>query len=545
VSERSLAGHTVVMAAGTAVSRVLGFVRTIMLTTAIGMTGAAANAFDMANRFPDFFYAVIAGGVLNAILVPQIVKAYQRRNGEVFVNKLLSMGIVVLAIVTAMLTASATLLIAIYTRDWTAGQRALSVAFAYWCIPQLFFYGLYTLLGQLLNARGSFGPYMWAPVLNNVVTIAGFGAFVALYGREVGQGVTHPVGSWTGAQIALLAGCTLAGVAAQALVLIFPLRRLGFHFHFTLNWRGAGLGSAARVALWTLGALVLDQVATAFAYNTASYAPAAAAALGEVGAVAGNAVFTNALTVYVIPHSLITVSLTTALFTSMSQAAAAGDVPAVRRTLSFGIRTTSAFTLFATVALIVLALPLCRVLYLTRTFEEVDATARALVPLALGLVPLGITLLIKRVFFAFEDGRTVFTFQIPMSLLFVGGCLLTQKIMDPSWWVVGIGLSQSLAYVAGVVLRLQTLRYRLGGVEGRRLVWMHARAGVAAVIAGELGWLALRLFGDYGHSVPMAALALVTVGCGMAVVYLALLHLMGVRELSTFLAPLVRKLRRR
>jgi putative peptidoglycan lipid II flippase len=524
----SLAGSTAVMAVGTFASRLLGFVRAATLTSAIGVATASADAFDVANRIPDFFYAVLAGGVLNAILVPQIVRAYARDDGERFVGKLLTIGVTVIAAVTALLTASAALLIALYTRGWTAEQKALAVAFAVWCIPQLFFYGLYTLLGQLLNARGSFGPYMWAPVVNNVIQIAGFGVFIVMYGRN------HEVGTWQPGQVGLLAGTTALGVAAQALILLVPLRRIGFRFRPSWSLRDSGLGSAARVALWTLGALLVDQVAVWMAYKLASGAPEAAGGTGP-----GNAVLTYALAIYVIPHSLVTVSLTTALFTRMSEAASLGDVDGVRSDLSFGMRTTSAFTLFATAALIVLALPLARLLFPATEFWQVQAVAEALVPLSLGLVPLGMTLLIKRVFFAFEDGRTVFAFQIPMAVVFMGVSLVAVRILPPTWWVVGICLAQTLSYVAGVVLRLQSLRARLGGIDGRRLASMHARAGLAAIVSGEMGWMALRLVPGAGQSVGWSAVALAGIGCLMAALYLTLLWVLRVRELSQFLAPLL------
>jgi putative peptidoglycan lipid II flippase len=523
---RSLAGSTLVMAAGTMTSRILGFIRTALLTAAIAVMGDTAEAFDSANRLPDFFYAVVAGGVLNAILVPQIVRAYQGSDAERFVNRLLTMGIALLGGLTVALTLAAPALIAVYTVNWSESKRGLAVAFAFWCLPQLFFFGLYTLLGQLLNARGSFGPYMWAPAVNNVVQIVALSAFIVAFGSH------HPLGSWTAVQIALLAGGTTAGVACQALVLFVPLRRIGFRFRPQFSWRGSGLGPAFRVASWTLAALALDQVAVWVAYRTASSAAAEGAA--------ANSVLTHALTLYVIPHSIITVSLTTALFTQMSAAAGRNDLPGVRASLSLGMRTIAAFMAFFTAALIVLALPLARVvLPATADLDGIAEVSRAVVPLALGLIPLGITLLIKRVFFAFEDGQTVFAFQIPMSALFILGCLVSTRILPPDWWVIGIGASQTLSYLAGAVLRLGTLRDRLMGVDGPRVAWTMARTALAAAVAGELGWLALSLFPGIGVSVGWSALALVTVGLGMASAYVALCRAMRVGEVEDFLRPLL------
>jgi hypothetical protein len=167
VDSASLGKHTSLMAAGTAASRLLGFVRNIVLVAAIGASGDVANAFDVANKLPNILFTILAGGVLNAVLVPQIVRAYQSRNPQERLDKLLTLSGTLLLVVTAILTLASSLVIGIYAKDWSPAQLNLGIAFAFWCIPQLFFYGIYTLLGQVLNARNQFGPFMWAPVLNN------------------------------------------------------------------------------------------------------------------------------------------------------------------------------------------------------------------------------------------------------------------------------------------------------------------------------------------------------------------------------------------
>ncbi|MGO1279204.1 MAG: murein biosynthesis integral membrane protein MurJ, partial [Cellulosimicrobium funkei] len=329
------------MASGTFVSRGLGLVRNVLLVAAIGTTGLVADAFDVANKIPNVLFAILAGGVLNAVLVPQIVRAYRARNTQERLDKLLTLSGVILLALSALLTAGSSILVALYTGPgWTAPQTSLAVAFAFWCTPQLFFYGLYTLLGQVLNARGQFGPFMWAPVLNNVVSIAGFAAFIALYGPAA-TGNVDDLTQWDGTKIALLAGTATLGVAAQALILVVPLWRAGFRWHLRFGLHGIGLRSAGQVALWTFAAVLLEQVGVLFTTRFASEAPRAALAqtfgayrddpgtLGAVTglvtgapgafsdalAVAGNAAYTQALMIYLLPHSLVTVSIATALFT--------------------------------------------------------------------------------------------------------------------------------------------------------------------------------------------------------------------------------------
>jgi putative peptidoglycan lipid II flippase len=509
--------------------------RAALLGAAIGVGTAAANAFDAANTLPNFFYAILAEGVLNAVLVPQIVRAFARGQGEEFVQRLLTLATLLLGALTALLTLTASFWIALFTNGWTREQLALGTVFAYWCLPQVFFYGLYALWSQVLNARGAFGTVMWAPVANNLVSIGGFVVFIVAFGRYGTLPEGHALGSWTGGMVALLAGTATLGIVVQALILLAPMARLGLTPRWRWGFRGFGLGRAARMAGWTSLSLLFSQGAMWVAIKLSSGAGAAA---GPDRVVASNAVLSQALMIYIIPHSLVTVSLTTALFTRMSEHAIAGKLGRVRRDLSYGIRTTSAFSFLFTALFVVLALPVCRVVQPGVTLPEVEAMVGPVVAMSLGLVPLGMTLLIKRVFFALEDGRTLLALQIPMSLLFAGFSLVSVWLLDPGWWVTGIALGQTLSFLAGAVLRLASLRDRLGGVDGPRLAWMHARAGVAAAVTGELGWLLLQAFpGQGGASVATALAALAVVGPVMAVLYLVALAALGVRELTAFALP--------
>src|SRR5690606_27016329 len=143
-----LGRSSALMASGTFVSRGLGLVRNVLLVAAIGTTGLVADAFAVADRIPNVLSAILARGVLNAVLVPQIVRAYRAHNTQELLDKLLTLSGVILLALSALLTAGSSILVALYTGPgWTGPQTSLAVAFAFWCTPQLFFYGLYTLLG--------------------------------------------------------------------------------------------------------------------------------------------------------------------------------------------------------------------------------------------------------------------------------------------------------------------------------------------------------------------------------------------------------------
>jgi len=538
----SLGRSSLVMASGTFVSRALGLVRNLVLIAAVGVNIGAANAFDVANKIPNVMFAILASGMLNAVLVPQIVRAYQRKQGEEFTNRILTVAGAIMLGITLLLTLGSSWVIGLYIDNWTPELTALAVSFSFWCIPQLFFYGLYTLVGQVLNARSIFGPFMWAPVVNNIISIAGFGAFIAIFGGY-DAATAHDLSSWTGAKIALLGGSATLGIAGQALVLFIPLWRSGFRFRFRWKVRGMGMRSMGKVAAWTSAATILEQVGVLVITRVTS---AAGEHSGELFDVAGNAAYTQALMIYLLPHSLVTVSITTALFTQISAAAAAGDIPRVRADLSLGMRTVGVFTVFATAALIVLAVPITRVILFTASHPgEITSVARVLAVLAIGLVPLGAMLLMKRAYFAFEDGFTIFLIQIPVTAVTIAGSLLGMYLLPPDWWAAGAGGSMALGSIVAGAGRLRGLRRRLQGLDGHRILRLFSRLIIAALLASGIGFFIKSLLGDGADDPLHGLLTAAVAGLTMLAVYIVSLYLMRVQELSILLSPVTAKLRRR
>lgn len=544
----SLGRSSLIMAAGTAASRGLGFVRNILLVGAIGATGVAADTFDVANKIPTMIHAVVLGGMLNVVLVPAIVKAYARRDGARTVDKLVtSAALALVALTTVVMLGMGLVVLALGGSRWSPEQQELGVVMALWCAPQLFFYGMYAVLSQVLNARKVFGPGMWAPAMNNVVSILGFGVFIAIYGWYEPSAPLDAVTWWTTPRIALLAGTATLGIVAQAVVLVPALRAAGIRIRPNLDPRGAGLRTAGKVAMWTLAATLLDQGAVAVTTRIASSAPWAAGDGGAaVAGVAGPSAYTQALMIYLLPHSLVTVSVATALFTGMAAAAHAGRDDLVRRDLSRGLRTIGVFTILATAVLVVLREPLVRVLVPSMSLTSQEAVAQVLGVMALGLAPLGAMVSMKWVYFAFEDGRTVFAIQIPIALTLAAGSLLGSLVLPPRLWVVGVAAAMALSNLAGVLLRAGSLSRRLDGIDGPRVVRLHVRAGIAALVGGGAGFAVLSTFGERASaSWPWAVLACVVVGLVIGLVYVGLLRLMRVEETAALRGLVLRVVRRR
>ncbi|WP_432561970.1 murein biosynthesis integral membrane protein MurJ [Kineococcus sp. SYSU DK003] len=536
-SKSSLARSSALMASGTLVSRVLGFARSVVQGAAIGGTvEVGAQVFDVANKAPNVFYMLLAGGVLNAVLVPQIVRALKQPDGgKEYVDRLITLALIIMAGATVVLTLAAPVVVRIYASTFPPDWLALTTALAFWCLPQVFFYGLYTVLGQVLNARGSFGPFMWAPVLNNVVAIAGLAVFMV----AVPGAATMSADEWQPWMVALLAGTATLGIVAQALVLFWPLRRAGFRYRPRLGFRGIGLRSAGRVAGWTFAAVVVGQLVFAFTTNTATRAGSALADQDVHGATGAS--YTYAYLLFMLPHSLVAVSLVTALFTRLSSAAASGDTAAVRRDFSTGARTVTVAGALATAAFVALGPWIGAAMV-----PGGRPIGQVLVAMTVGLVPFSVNYLVSRVFYAYEDARTPFWVSLVNAVITATGNLVCWFLVPAQWTVVGIGVTMSVANVVACTVGLVLLRRHLNALDGRGLggylvLRTAVRVGIVAVVAGGLAFAGARFVGPVDPQALNLAVVLVG-GVLVLAVFVGLCRLMRVRELDDLVGPLLRRL---
>ncbi|TGO05029.1 murein biosynthesis integral membrane protein MurJ [Serinibacter arcticus] len=528
--QRGLAGAAAVMFSGTFVSRGLGFVRNAILVVALASVGGASTAFTVANSLPNAIYMLLAGGVINAILVPQLVRAARDADGgRDYTNRLLTVAGAGLIVVTLILTLGATVLVTVYGAQMAPEWRPIAYAFAYWCVPQVFFYGLYTLLGQVLNARNVFGPYMWAPAANNVVAIAGLGVYLAIFGAMPREQLA--AAEFGTDRIMLLAGTATLGVAVQAFVLIVPLWRAGFRYRPA--WGLKGLGGASRMATWTFAALAVGQLGLVAVSQVAAAAQHAADQRGGVeGAVAGNLIYATAFMIFMLPQSLVVVSLLTAVFTRLSTKAAAKDGAGVRDDLSLAIRTVGVFTVPATVLLMVLSVPLARVITLGGQGAAADeALGRVVWTLALGIPALAMWSAVQRAYYAYEDTRSLFWIQVPMAGIVAAGTLSSVLWLGPELWVAAAGAWISISYAVGALVGYLGLRRRLPSLDGSRVLLTHLRLVMAAVPMGAVGIGAMLLWGA-DRGLLVSVLQVVGVGGVMGALYLWLAQRLRVTEIA-------------
>ncbi|SKA99985.1 putative peptidoglycan lipid II flippase [Agreia bicolorata] len=536
----NLGRASAILASGTTVSRILGFVKAFVLIQTIGTIGLGTDAFTIANQLPNTIFVIVAGGMLNAILVPQIVRAARHADGGAgYINKLVTVAFVVLGAATLIATLLAPVLITIVANPSSSGQFALATAFAYWCLPQIFFYGVYSVLSEVLNARNSFGPFTWTPVLNNIVAILGLVAFnVAFAPNALNVG---DLDWWTPDKVAVLAGTATIGVAVQALVLFFFWRRVGLRYRPDFRWRGVGLGTAGKLAGWTFGMLMVTQLAGIVETRVVVTAS---------GDDASTTVLSTAWLIFMLPHSIVAVSIATAYFTRMSEHAAEGDLVRVRRDLSASIRVISVLMVLATMVLIVVAYPFSG-LFNKFDYSDTVAMGNVLIAFLVGLPAFSILFVVLRAFYALGDTRTPFFITLFQAVIFSLGALAVLILVPKEFIGVGVALALSGAGILQAILAAVLIRRRLGGLGGTTVARSLARDFAALLPATIAGVVLAIVFGfanegGYGVSGYVGVLiSMIVIGLVMSLLYLGALRLLKSPELGDALTPLLARLKRR
>jgi putative peptidoglycan lipid II flippase len=525
---------SVLLGAGTLVSRLTGLIRTIVLVGVLGSVGYAGDAFGLANQLPNNVYAIISAGVLTAVIVPQIVRESARADGgQRFISALFTAGICVLLAVTAVVTLLAPVFIAVYGWRYTPEQQALATAFAYWCLPQIFFYGLYSLLGETLNARRVFGPFTWAPIVNNIVSIAGFLVVMLLFGSDL-----TAVSDWTPGMIALLGGTATLGIAVQALILLFFWRKTGLRLRPDFHWRGLGFRNIARLAGWTTAMVLVGQLAGLVQTIVVG---------GASGSDASVFAMQNAWLIFMLPYSVIVLSIGTPYFTQISEHAGAGRTAEVRADVARSVRIISLLIVAATAALMVAAVPASRIF--ANNADQAIAIAPVLVCYLVSLLPLSVLFVVQRTFYAYDDTRTPFVFTAVQGLLVAGTAVIAAWSASEAWLAAAVALGQSIAITVQAVLATVLLRRRVGPLGIRSWLTAIVRYAIAAIPAAAAGWeVYLLLGGDTGWTTDdkiYGAIGTAVIGAVTLVVYLGVLAVLRTPELAPALRPLRRILSRR
>lgn len=528
----SLGRASAVMAMGSLASRILGFVRQYLFAAVVA-TSLVGDAFNVANTMPNYLLMVLNAGVLNAVLIPQITAAMKHEDGgQVFVDKLLTAAFGAILALTLVGTLATPWLV-----DWTSDLAGpalhLSILFGYICLPQILFYGLYSVLGNVLNARDRFAAFMWAPALANVVQIAGLGLFLVQWGRR-----TDPAG-WTPAMIWTLAGSTTLGIAVQALVLVPPLLASGFRYQPRFGLRGAGLGEASKMVGWTLsallvslaGGLAVQWVLTRVVRHQVPGGPP----------VGGLTSYNFAMLVFTLPHGLIMVSILTALFPQMARTWQDGDIAGLRALVTRALSVPAVAIIPCSAALFVLAEPVVNVLFRLPP-ASAQPVVLALRVMSFGILGYGISVLQQRYCFARGEGRANFWYQGFLTLLQVLFALAALVMVPAHQALPVIALGVVVANWAQSLVFIAIARRQLDGLGLGRVAGLWGRLLVASVAAAGTAWLVVYGMRMFGSSWLLSAVVCALAGTSFALVFLAGSRLLAIREVDDMLAPVLRRL---
>ncbi|MFJ8488749.1 murein biosynthesis integral membrane protein MurJ [Streptomyces sp. NPDC094038] len=520
-----------VMAAGTMVSRLTGFVRSALIVSALGV-GLLGDTFQVAYQLPTMIYILTVGGGLNSVFVPQLVRAMKEDEdgGEAFANRLLTLVMVALGLLTAATIAAAPFLIRLLSDSVASDPAAneVGITFVRYFLPSIFFMGIHVVMGQILNARGKFGAMMWTPVLNNIVIIVTLGLFIWVYGTAAHSGMKVTTIPPEGQR--LLGLGVLLGLVVQALAMIPYLRETGFRLRLRFDWRGHGLGKAATLAKWTVlfvlanqaGALVVSQLSTS---------------AGKSSPVDGTgfAAYANAQLIWGLPQAIITVSLMAALLPRISRSAAENDTGAVRDDISQGLRTTAVAIVPISFGFLALGIPMCTLIFGSSGISEATNMGFMLMAFALGLVPYSVQYVVLRAFYAYEDTRTPFYNTVIVAAVNAGASVACYLLLPARWAVAGMAASYGVAYAIGVGVAWRRLRKRLGGdLDGSRVTRTYARLCIASVPAALLSGAACYGIGHtLGQGVIGSFAALLAGGAVLLGVFYVAARRMRIEELNS------------
>ncbi|WP_394216724.1 murein biosynthesis integral membrane protein MurJ [Brachybacterium vulturis] len=547
-SSSALLRASVVMAAGSMISRLLGFVRNFLFGAILGGSmSAAANAFSAANTLPNTIWLLVGGGTLNAILVPAIVRAVKRPDrGSDYVSRLMTLVAAVSLGITAVCLVAVPLLLTLTSGLLPTATYALAVQMGYWMMPQIFFSALYVMCGQLLNAHDSFGPYQWAPVVNNLVGILGAALFLGLWGT-----VGDP-GQWTMTMIVTIAAINVGGSAAQVLFLFWYVQKLDLRLRPKWGLRGLGLGKLSRIGLWSLAMLGLGQLGIWATRWATGGAVRMTEQLQDQPDLAAKypALLTMewAYLAFMIPQGIIAVTLVTAAFPSISRSAADADHGGALERYSRTNRMLAVPMMLCTAVFIALSGPIMWVIGGGTGEAAARANGTVLVAYMLGLVPFASLYLIKRVFYAYEDARTPFMAQIPIAALTVLSVPLILALVDPMYAAASAAGTMSLGSAVAWLVGIGLLRRHAGrhGTQppstraGMSLFWRLAASALVSWAAGTgLVLLAEDLL--WSHRLLAVLLGALIAGV-MTVVFTVVAYLLQVSEVRRLVGMTRRKL---
>jgi putative peptidoglycan lipid II flippase len=531
-----------VMAVGTILSRITGFVRAVLGVAVLG-TALLADTYNVANTMPNILYNLLVGGALTAVFVPQLVRSFADQDGgEGFASRLVTTisGILLVLVIVGVIFAPS--LVHLYAPEFSSPgfetENQIAIAFTRYCLPQIFFLGLFTMLGQIANARGSFAPLMWAPIANNLVVIAVFSGVLILQH-------SLSISTITDAQIQLLGWGTTLGIIVQALILIPVVLRSGIKLKLRIGVEG--LGKSFTLAGWTLVYVLISQLGYLVTVNVATTAAVQSSREGLTTGV-GFTPFTSAYYIMLLPYSIVTISIVTALLPHLSKLAIDKKVDDVKAQLIRAIRMCGVVTVPSAVALFLFGPLMTEVLYFGISLEDARYIGYVLSALSFGLVAFSINLILIRGFNAFEDTRTQVTSIFVINVISVVFSYIFLALLPSQYVTIGLGAAFSISYIVGLFITISLLKKHTGKLHLASVGRQHFSLLTASLIA-MLPFFAISYLLNWSNMhqstfIGVLHLAFVLLGSGLFyLIFAYALKISEVRAAKEFLGQRLKKSR--
>lgn len=475
-SDADVVRSTGSMAIATLISRITGFIRNVLIGATLGP--AVASAFNTANTLPNLITEIVLGAVLTSLVVPVLVRAEREDpdRGEAFVRRLLTMALALLGIITVGSVIAAPVLTRIQLNSAGEVNVPLATAFAYLLLPQIIFYGIFSLFMAVLNTKGVFKPGAWAPVANNVIAIVTLLAYWLLPGFISNDAP----GDLADPHILLIGLGTTLGVVVQALIMVPPLLKAGINLKplwgiddRIRQFAGMGIAIVAYVAVSQAGYIVTTRIA--------STADAAAPT-----------VYQQAWLLLQVPYGIIGVTLLTAIMPRLSRNASAGDNDAVVRDLTVGTKLTMLALIPVVVFFTAFGIQIANALFAYGAFppETADILGWTLSFSAFTLIPYALVLLHLRVFYAREEAWTPTFIIFGITVVKIALSSLAPLVASSRELVVVLlGAANGFGFVAGAVIGILLLHRVLGALGGRDVLRTCLWALGSSAVGVGAGWL--------------------------------------------------------
>jgi len=455
----------------TLVSRFSGLARDTVFAILFG-TSFVADAFNLAFLVPNFFRRVVGEGNLNPAFVPVFAEVWERRGpdaAKIFLRRVTGVLLLVLAGITIAGMLAAEPIVRIYAHDWKNHPEDLRFAVRLLQImfPYLFFAGGAALASAALNARGRFLVSALAPVLLNLLFLAGAAA-------------AFPVESMQTRAVLFTIGGLAGGLASW--VCQFPeMKRIGLPVG--MSWAPHDPDVKRVAALMLPGFLALGVTQVNLFVDTIVALRLESGSLTALRL--GNRVT-------LLPVGVIGVAVSTASLSLMSRRAALGDREGLLATLDHTLRLLVTLLLPATAGLVLLAQPIVKLLFEYGEFtaeRSTPMTVTALVYYSLGLPAYGLVRGLAQAYYAVQDTKTPVRVGVISVLANVAFILILMKPMK----LGGLALATSLASYVNASILFASLGKKVGRYDFGPLLRCTARTVLAsaAMCAGALGGLAI------------------------------------------------------